>query len=93
MILCREKILTVNDLTFLEEKRVRPSTEDNFEEILKKRIMLSLEEGSIERIKEKIEKIIIQTALEYTKHNQVKASKLLGINRATLRKKIQKYGL
>lgn len=55
--------------------------------------MLSLEEGSIERIKEKIEKIIIQTALEYTKHNQVKASKLLGINRATLRKKIQKYGL
>jgi len=93
MILCRDNILTVNDLTFLEEKRVRPATEDNFEEILKKRIMLSLEEGSIERIKEKIEKIIIQTALEYTKHNQVKASKLLGINRATLRKKIQKYGL
>lgn len=93
MILCRDNILTVNDLTFLREKRVKPQIEDNFEEILKNRVLASLEEGSIEEIKEKIDKIIVQTALEYTKHNQVKASQLLGINRATLRKKIQKYGL
>ncbi|WP_457644512.1 sigma-54 interaction domain-containing protein [Persephonella sp.] len=93
MILCRDNILTVNDLTFIREKKVKPSVDDNFEEILKNRILSSIEEGRIDEIKEKIDKIIIQTALEYTKHNQVKASQILGINRATLRKKIQKYGL
>ncbi|WP_456400994.1 sigma-54 interaction domain-containing protein [Persephonella sp.] len=96
MILCRDNILTPSDLTFIKEKtekKEKTTSDGNFEELLKEKIKASLENGEIEQIKENIEKIILQTALEYTKHNQVKASKLLGINRATLRKKIQKFGL
>ena len=40
-----------------------------------------------------VEKTLIKEALKFCKNNQVKASELLGINRATLRKKMAEYGL
>ena len=40
-----------------------------------------------------VEKVIIDTALKRSAGNQVKASKVLGIHRTTLRKKIEEYGL
>ena len=40
-----------------------------------------------------VEKVIIETTLKRVAGNQVKASKLLGIHRTTLRKKIEDYGL
>jgi DNA-binding NtrC family response regulator len=39
------------------------------------------------------EKALLRRALEMTGFNQVKAAELLGINRMTLRKKIEQYGL
>ncbi|MBI3832406.1 MAG: sigma-54-dependent Fis family transcriptional regulator [Planctomycetes bacterium] len=39
------------------------------------------------------EKIVLETTLKRVGGNQVKASKLLGIHRTTLRKKIEEYGL
>jgi DNA-binding protein Fis len=39
------------------------------------------------------EKALLRRALEMTGGNQVKASELLGINRMTLRKKMEAYGL
>ena len=39
------------------------------------------------------EKALLRRALEMTGGNQVKAAELLGINRMTLRKKIEQYGL
>ncbi len=39
------------------------------------------------------EKAVLRRALELTGGNQVKASELLGINRMTLRKKMEQYGL
>jgi DNA-binding protein Fis len=39
------------------------------------------------------EKALIRRALEVSNGNQVKASELLGINRMTLRKKMDQYGL
>jgi DNA-binding NtrC family response regulator len=39
------------------------------------------------------EKALLRRALELTGGNQVKASELLGINRMTLRKKMERYGL
>ena len=39
------------------------------------------------------ERVILETALKRVAGNQVKASKLLGIHRTTLRKKIEEYGL
>jgi len=40
-----------------------------------------------------VEKTLIKEALESCENNQVKASELLGMNRATLRKKMAEYGL
>ena len=44
-----------------------------------------------EKILSEIEKPMIKKTLEYFNGNQIKASKLLGINRNTLRSKINKY--
>ncbi len=40
-----------------------------------------------------VEKPLIQAALEHAGYNQCKASKLLGLSRSTLRKKMDFYGL
>jgi DNA-binding protein Fis len=42
---------------------------------------------------EKVEKFLIQKALAETGGNQVRAAKLLGISRNTLRHRIEKYRL
>ena len=43
-----------------------------------------------ELVIDSIEKPLIQLVLEYTRGNQLKAAQMLGINRNTLRKKIQR---
>ncbi|MGC0372161.1 MAG: hypothetical protein DGJ47_000867 [Rickettsiaceae bacterium] len=48
------------------------------------------ESGLHERFMSEIEKILIQKTLDYSDNIQTKASNILGINRNTLRKKIQK---
>ena len=40
-----------------------------------------------------IEKPLLEAVMEYSDRNQSKASKILGINRNTLRKKLELYGL
>ncbi len=40
-----------------------------------------------------VEKPLIEATLEYCRYNQSKASKLLGMSRSTLRKKIEQYDL
>lgn len=40
-----------------------------------------------------VEKPLIEAALDYCDQNQTKASKILGLSRSTLRKKLDIYGL
>ena len=40
-----------------------------------------------------VEKPLIETVLQYAGNNQTKAAEALGINRNTLRKKMQQYGI
>ena len=42
---------------------------------------------------EEIEQPLLEAVMEYTHGNQCKASELLGINRSTLRKKLEKHGI
>lgn len=42
---------------------------------------------------EQIEEPLLKRVLKYVRNNQVRAAKLLGISRGTLRKKMKKYGL
>ncbi len=40
-----------------------------------------------------VEAPLLQEIMQYTRHNQTKASRMLGLNRGTLRKKLKQYGL
>lgn len=40
-----------------------------------------------------VEAPLLQEIMKYTRHNQTKASRMLGLNRGTLRKKLKQYGL
>jgi DNA-binding protein Fis len=51
------------------------------------------ETGLHSNLLEKVEKFLIQKALAETGKNQVRAAKLLGISRNTLRHRIEKYRL
>lgn len=46
-----------------------------------------------ELVLSQIEAPLFKTTLEHCAHNQSKASKILGISRGTLRKKMQTYGI
>ncbi|MCP5369645.1 MAG: hypothetical protein H6909_03040 [Rickettsiaceae bacterium] len=53
----------------------------------------SPEPGLYNRFMSEVEKILIQKTLSYSNNIQLKASNILGINRNTLRKKIQKLDI
>lgn len=40
-----------------------------------------------------VEKALLEVVMEHANHNQTKAAQVLGINRNTLRRKLEKYGL
>jgi len=46
-----------------------------------------------EMVIQQVEKPLIEFVLTKTEHNQTQAAQILGINRNTLRKKMQKYHL
>ncbi|WP_457642623.1 sigma-54 interaction domain-containing protein [Persephonella sp.] len=93
MILCRDNVLDLADLQFLEEKKQFSGEYVQLEKMIQKELLSAIREGKVEEFKDFVEKTIIKTVLEYTDHNQVKASRILGITRATLRKKLKKYSL
>jgi len=50
-------------------------------------------EGLYNRIIDEVERVVFGITLKYSKGNQLQASKTLGINRNTLRKKIAKLNV
>ena len=40
-----------------------------------------------------VERPLLQSLMAHTRNNQSKTARILGINRATLRKKLQRYGM
>ena len=48
-------------------------------------------ESPFHDVVEIVEEILVSEALTFTSGNQVKATELLGLNRATLRKKMRRY--
>ncbi|MBE7467261.1 MAG: sigma-54-dependent Fis family transcriptional regulator [Planctomycetes bacterium] len=77
-----------------------PQQGEKLEELVRARTHKALDaieaqgEGNVHgEIVADLERAIIDTALKRVAGNQVRASKLLGIHRTTLRKKIEEYGL
>ncbi len=46
-----------------------------------------------EMVMAEVEAPMLEIVLKYTRHNQTRASQVLGLNRGTLRKKLKQYGL
>ena len=51
------------------------------------------ESGLYDRVIHEVEKILIEKTLAHTKKIQIRASKILGINRNTLRKKMKELNI
>jgi len=49
--------------------------------------------GLYDMVMREVEKPLIETVLAHTGRNQTKASKVLGVSRSTLRKKMDQYGI
>jgi two-component system nitrogen regulation response regulator GlnG len=77
---------------------VSPEEEASFEEVVRKRLQAFVaaqgDSGQLhETVLALVERPLIELALEHTEGNQVKAAKLLGINRNTLHARIEALGI
>ncbi len=85
-----EFILTPSSETVQKSKNSLPHVEElsnQFFHLLKQ----TSQKGNAERVWEDLEKRLILLALEHTNGNQLRAAKLIGLNRNTIRKKIADY--
>lgn len=67
--------------------------EKNFERYLQSHKNGKVPNGVYKRVLREIEEKLLEVALNYTQGNQIKAAKILGINRNTLHRKILKFKL
>ena len=94
------KIINLSDPAIKNISEKIKSDTNTFEDIIRHKIKNYLEKikniglnDVYKTIIETTEKILIEEILVISRNNQIKASKLLGINRNTLRKKIKEYNI
>ena len=103
VILSNDALLTAADFEWLsaaEDTSVACTVETSLESLVDTKLRSSLnniemlDKGEIfTMVLEQVERPLIRFILEKTRWNQVKAADILGINRNTLRKKIQELGI
>jgi DNA-binding NtrC family response regulator len=97
-ILCKSAVLTREDFPFLKDLEPRSDLERFAKELS---LLLEIPFQTKEHLKgefyqkiiELVERHLIEKTLREVGNNQVKAAKLLGINRITLRKRLKDFGL
>ncbi len=90
------RALQFNEMKQKSLKMNSCSIEDFLRERLKSYVSKIQEVGSIalyETVISEVEKALLKLSLEETGGNQIKASKILGLNRNTVRNKLKKYKL
>ncbi|MFZ4602176.1 MAG: sigma 54-interacting transcriptional regulator [Caulobacterales bacterium] len=102
--LCPEPIITAREIE-RELQAVRPPVHDigqkgadTLETVVRRRLKSEFadgapSEGLYDRVLAEVERPLIELTLEATRGNQIRAAAILGINRNTLRKKIQTLGV
>lgn len=83
-----DHLLVANLQTISLEKLVKSKLEVLFQQQTEAQVEL---DGLHKLVLEQVEKPLIELALRQYRGNQVKTAKLLGINRNTLKKKIDSY--
>jgi two-component system nitrogen regulation response regulator GlnG len=98
-VLASGPVIQVSDLGIVADGLPLPE-DGTFEEIIRhhlKDIVATwshLDEGDLyQQVLEKVEKPLFELIMESVKGNQLKAAKVLGINRNTLRERLRKYEL
>ena len=99
-LLCPNHVLTPADFPDLCEKGTPSFHEDSLEGLVCRKLKNSLEQMNLsemdnlyEMVLHQVERPLINIVLQKTRSNQVRAAEILGINRNTLRKKINALGI
>ena len=97
LVLSTGGVLTADDFDFLTESPDAPTLAAALEDIVSQEAKSLLGDGDAEElyrsIIDRVERPLLETVLEHTRGNQIRAAALLGINRNTLRKKISDLAL
>ncbi|UCF88174.1 MAG: sigma-54-dependent Fis family transcriptional regulator [bacterium] len=98
-VLAADRVIQVADLGITAEG-AEGSPEESFDEFLRKWLQdivapwSALEEGDLyDQVISRVEKPLFELVMDSLRGNQVRAAKVLGINRNTLRERLRKYEL
>jgi two-component system nitrogen regulation response regulator GlnG len=99
-LLSPDQLLTPTDFPGLLSEGSRNECDNSLEALISKKLQASLAQMDLnelnnlyEMVLHQMERPLINIILEKTRANQVRAAEILGINRNTLRKKIQTLGI
>jgi two-component system nitrogen regulation response regulator GlnG len=104
IVLCPETMITAREIE-RELSAMRPPVHDpgqkgadTLQAVVRRRLKSEFADGApaeglYDRVMAEIERPLIELTLEATRGNQIRAAAILGINRNTLRKKIQTLGI
>jgi two-component system nitrogen regulation response regulator GlnG len=104
LVLSTNDVLTPGEFDFLTRQATPTLGGTSLEELVVSEVDALFDEGGHDadgeggldlyrRVQERVERPLIETVLERTQGNQIRAAALLGINRNTLRKKITELGI
>lgn len=95
VVVASSDLLTEKEIKIVKEEKTSKAFENSINVLIDKLLkeILSVSEEHREEVFPTIEKLLIEKVLEKTGNNQVKTSKMLGISRNTLRKRMERYGL
>jgi two-component system nitrogen regulation response regulator GlnG len=99
-LLSPNQLLTPEDFPVLEPERAGSDNDESLESLIAHKLHCSLAQMNVqeldnlyEMVLHQMERPLINIVMDKTRGNQVRAAEILGINRNTLRKKIQILGI
>jgi two-component system, NtrC family, nitrogen regulation response regulator GlnG len=100
ILLSPNQLLTAEDFPALEVEKSSTENDESLESLISHKLHVSLAQMNVqeldnlyEMVLHQMERPLIKIVMDKTRGNQVKAAEVLGINRNTLRKKIQTLGI
>jgi len=97
LVLAAGEVLSPDDFSFLAAPTPEPTAAASLEALVAEEVEVGLGVPDVsdlyQRVLERVERPLLETVLEHTGGNQIRAAAMLGINRNTLRKKIVELGL